>query len=277
MRFRRYCSLIVPSTVTGELLEALTAEKTAVTSTYRPGERLTYAISIRNTADTPYTGLTITDNLGAYSLGAATLIPLTYESGSLLYYANGALQATPAVTSEPQLTITGITVPANGNAVLVYTAAANEYASPQADGSITNTAAVTGNGLTAPVTAEETVNASAAAELSVNKAVNPTTVVGNGPLTYTFTVANTGASAITAADNATVTDTFDPLLSITEVTLNGTALTSPAGYSYNATTGEFSTVAGQITIPAATYSQDSATGRWSITPGTAVLTVTGTL
>ena len=136
---------------------------------------------------------------------------------------------------------------------------------------------MTGGGITAPITAEETVNSAAAAELTVNKAVNPTTVVGNGPLTYTFTISNSGATAVTAADNATVTDTFEPRLSITSVTFNGVAWAAPANYTYNAATGEFATVPGQITVPAATYSQDPETGRWSVTPGTSVLTVTGTL
>jgi len=48
-------------------------------------------------------------------------------------------------------------------------------------------------------------------------------------------------------------------------------------YTYDAATGEFATVAGQITVPAATYAQDPATGLWTIQPGVAVLTVTGTV
>ena len=48
-------------------------------------------------------------------------------------------------------------------------------------------------------------------------------------------------------------------------------------YSYNEVTGVFSTVAGQITVPAATYTQDSSTGIWIIEPGVSVLTVTGTV
>ena len=37
------------------------------------------------------------------------------------------------------------------------------------------------------------------------------------------------------------------------------------------------TVAGQITVPAATYTQDPTTGVWTITPGVSILTVTGTV
>jgi len=36
-------------------------------------------------------------------------------------------------------------------------------------------------------------------------------------------------------------------------------------------------VASVVTVPAATFTQDAATGAYSTTPGTAVLTVTGTV
>ena len=32
-----------------------------------------------------------------------------------------------------------------------------------------------------------------------------------------------------------------------------------------------------VTVPAATYTQDAATGLWTVTPGVAVLTVTGNI
>lgn len=263
--------------VTGELTEALTVNKTASGESYGPGKRMTYSVAIRNTGNTDYTGLTVTDDLGAYGFNALTVTPLEYENGSLLYYINGALQTAPAVTAGPPLTITGINVPAGGDAVLIYVARTNDYAPPLTGGSITNTVSVTGGGLASPVTAQETVTASEEAMLNITKAINPTTVVGKEPLTYTFTISNTGSSAITAADNASVTDTFEPRLNITSVTFNGTAWTSPANYTYNAATGEFATVPGQITVPAATYSQNATTGRWSVTPGVSVLTVTGTI
>ena len=42
-------------------------------------------------------------------------------------------------------------------------------------------------------------------------------------------------------------------------------------------TGVFATVPGQILVPAATYTQDPTTGAYTINPGTATLTVTGTV
>lgn len=101
-------------------------------------------------------------------------------------------------------------------------------------------------------------------------------VTGNGPLTYTFTVQNTGNTALTGQEGAVITDTFEPTLTITGVTFNGAAWTSPEDYTYDAATGAFATVAGKLTVPEATFTQN-ADGSWAVTPGQSILTVTGTV
>ena len=256
----------------GEILEVLSADKTAVEGSYAPGELVTYVITIRNTGTAAFTGLTVTDDLG----GGANA-PLTYEAGTVLYFVNGVLQATPTVTAGPPLVFTGITVPGNGDAVLVYQARANSFAAPGVDGTITNTVTITGGGLTAPVTATETVIAAVGPDLTITKTITPAQVADNGRVTYTFLIQNSGNEAIVATDNASVSDTFDPILTDLAVTFNGTVLVEGTGYTYNAATGQFDTVPGVITVPAATYTQDPVTGEYTTTPGLATLTVTGTI
>ena len=255
----------------GEILEVLSADKTAVEGSYAPGELVTYVITIRNTGTAAFTGLTVTDDLG----GGANA-PLTYEAGTALYFVNGVLQAAPTVTAGPPLVFTGITVPGNGDAVLVYQARANSFAAPGVDGTITNTVTITGGGLTAPVTATETVNAAIGPDLTITKTITPAQVADNGRVTYTFLIQNSGNQPITAADAAAINDVFDPILTDLVVTFNGTVLAEGTGYTYNAATGQFDTVPGVITVPAATYTQD-ATGAYTTTPGIATLTVTGTI
>ena len=145
--------------VTGEITRVLSVSKTSVSGSYRRGDTLTYAVSISNTGSAPYTGLTVTDDLGAYTAGTASVTPLTFAGDSVLYYVNGVLQAAPTVAAGPPLTISGISVPAGGNALIVYRAAANDYAAPGTGGSIVNTASVSGGGLTEPISASETVTA----------------------------------------------------------------------------------------------------------------------
>ncbi len=272
-----YNHLITTSNIVqGELIETFSAAKTPIKSTYQSGEVVTYAISLVNAGTAAFTGLTITDNLGAYVYDAQTLVPLTYVEGSVTYFVNGALQTTPTVTAGSPMTVSGVEVPAGGNAVLIYSAQINQFAPLGEAAVIDNSVSITGGGLTVPLTAAAQITAEAAPQLSLIKAVNPTSIVENEPVSYTFTVQNTGAAAM-AADNIVISDTFNPILNITAVTLDGTALALTTGYTYDAASGAFATVAGQITVPAAAYARDAATGAWVVTPGTATLSVTGTM
>lgn len=265
----------VSNVVTGEILDVLSATKTAVGSTYRAGDTVTYVVSLTNSGASGLTGLTLSDDLGAYPFGTGTLTPLNYVEGSLLIYVNGVLTDAPTVTAGPPLLITGIEVPAGGDTVIVYRATLNEYAPIGAGGTVENTATVTGAGLAEAVVATETVGTVEEAALSLFKELTPTTVPENGEITYTLTLSNSGNAAVVVTDDLTVSDTFDPVLSDITVTLDGAALTAGTDYTYDETTGIFSTVPGRITVPAATVMQDPVSGAYTVTPGTAVLTVTG--
>ena len=262
----------------GEILEVLSASKTAVRDRYSRNDDVTYVISIVNSGTTAFTGLTVSDNLGAYEFNGGTLYPLEYAEGSVRVYINGVLQtAPPTVTSLQPLVFSGLSLPANSNMTIIYEAVTTRFAPLSAAGTITNTATISGDGVGSPVTATATVTAKAEPDLTINKSIEPAVVTENGTVTYTFTIQNYGNTATAAADNVSVTDTFDPVLSNLSVAFNGTAWTEGTEYTYNAGTGLFTTVPGQITIPAATYTQDTETGVWSITPGTGILTVRGTL
>ena len=256
----------------GEILEVLSADKTAVSGTYAPGELVTYVVTIRNTGTAAFTNLTVTDDLGG-----GVNAPLTYEAGTALYFVNGVLQAAPAVTAGAPLVFSGITVPAGGDAVIVYQAQVNAFAPPLSGGTITNTVTITGGGLTAPVTATETVTVAVGPAISITKTITPAQVADNGRVTYTFLIQNSGNEALVATDDAVITDTFDPILTDLVVTLNGAPLALGTGYTYDETTGQFATVPGIITVPAATFTQDPVTGAYTAAPGLATLTVTGTI
>lgn len=261
----------------GEILDVLTASKTALEASYTTGSVVTYVVTLRNTGNAQLAGLTVSDNLGGYSFNSATLYPLTYKDNSAVLFVNGVKQASPTVTAGPPMTVTGISVPAGGDAVLIYQAQINTYADPSANGAVNNTVTITGDGLGTPVTAAATIPADTAPVLSISKSITPSQVVDNERVTYTFVIQNFGSRPVDAADGAIVTDTFDPTLSALSVTFDGTAWTQGTQYNYTESTGLFSTVAGQILVPAATYTQNSTTGAYSVTPGVATLVVTGTI
>ena len=268
-------NVVTSNVVTGTIVEVLSATKNALIDTYTVGDTVTYVISISNSGSTAMTGVNVTDDLGAYTFGATTLVPLTYVDGSLAYYINGVLQPTPTVVGASALTVSNLTIPAGGNAILVYEATVNEFAPLAAGGEITNTATVTsGNEL---VTASETVTVRNAPLLSITKGLSPTTVSENGQLTYTFTLQNFGNTDAVATDNVVVSDTFDPALENITVVYNGDTLVANVDYTYDQATGLFTTVPGRITVPAATFVQDPVSGEWVISPGVSTLTVTGTI
>jgi len=262
--------------VTGELLEVLSVTKTAILNDYTAGDDVTFVVTIRNTGTTPFTDLTVTDDLGAYPFAQTTLYPLEYVDGSIHYYADGVLQPAPEVTDGPPLVISGISVPAGGTAMLIYEADVTRFAPLGVDDTITNTVSVTGGGVSTELTASETIVTDDRAELTVSKSLSPAVVTENGQLTYTFVIQNSGNSPTVATDDVTLTDVFDPALDPITVTLDGVVLTAGTDYTYDPATGVFATVPGRITVPAATYIQN-ADGSWTVDPGVAVLTVTGTV
>ena len=268
----------VSNTTVGELLAGVTLDKTALSTDYTRYDSLSYLVTLTNTGTTAYNGLTLTDTLGAFTPagGTTAVVPLSYITGSLLYYIDGVETASPTVTVGTELTVSGINVPAGSTAALIYEARVNEYA-PLATGStIINRASVTGAQITEPTSDTSTVPVRASTDLTIAKALCPPTVAPDGTLSYTFIVQNTGN---TAQDDGTlvISDTFTPALQGLTVTLNGEPLAEGTGYTYNSASGAFSTVAGAVSIPAATYTTDPTTGVVSVVPGVTVLTVSGTV
>ena len=273
-----YNGIVISSNVTvGEFLDSVTADKHAITDAYSAGDEITYIVSIVNTGANTQSGLTVTDDLGSYIAGGATVYPLSYVAGSVTYYRNGAIQPAPTVTSTSPLTITGISIPAGGSVLIIYKATVTEFADPSVGGTITNTATIDGVCITTPIRVSETVTAAATSDLTITKSLEPTVISGcGGRLTYTLVVRNYGNTAAGVGDNIIITDTFDPILHGLTVTLDGAAL-PPASYTYSAATGVFTTVGGAVTVPAATFTQNPVTGVWTTTPGEATLVLSGTV
>ena len=264
------------NTTTGEIIQSLTITKTAVVDSYSPDGKITYVISLTNLSAISYSDITLTDDLGGYTLNGDTLYPLSYIEGSVLYYNNGVVQTDPAVTAGPPLTVSGISVPAGGNTTVIYEAAVTEFAPLDLEGEITNTVSATSPQLSSAVSASQTVSADQGPSLTITKSLSPLTVTENTPITYTFTILNNGNSATEPEDQVVLSDLFDPILQNLSVTISSQPVTSPESYSYNTETGLFTTAPGAITVPAASFARDPQTGAVTVTPGVTTVTVTGT-
>ena len=272
-----YGNVVTNSNVAvGEILEALSITKTAVRDFYSFGDSVAYVINIINSSSTPLSGLSVSDDLGTYTIGSTSVTPLEYIDGSAKYFIDGVLQPSVSVNVGTDLVFSQISVPANGNTAIVYEASVNQFAPLDPTGEITNTATLSGAGIT-PIQAIETISASVAPNVSITKSISPVPVSPNGVVTYTFSLENTGNTELTEVDNAVITDTFDPVLSNISVSFNGVEWAEGTNYTYNEATGEFATIPGQIVIGAGSYVQDPVTGVWTLTPATANLTVTGNI
>ncbi|MBR6810540.1 MAG: hypothetical protein IKM64_09690 [Clostridia bacterium] len=275
-----YNGIIYPSNVvTGEITEALSMTKTALSSDYSACGRIAYAISILNSGSTTLSNLVLTDDLGAYSFSGSTLTPLDVDALSVRYYINGALQpqGTVTVSEGPPLTISNISVPGNGNVLIVYEAVPNQFAPLFSGAAINNTAILTASSLQAPVSAEDTVPVLEQPQLSITKFLSPSVVPEDGQLTYTFFIQNTGNADIPATDDLILTDTFNPRLFNITVTADGVVWTEGIQYTYNENTGVFTTLPGALPVEGATYTRDEESGAWAVSPGTVTLTVSGTV
>ena len=271
---------VLTSNVTaGEIVEVLSADMDAVLANYSPDSTNVYIINIINNGSEDVSGLTVTSDLGAYTTGEEPqpriiIVPLTYTEGTVRYYVNGVEQSAPTVTSASPFTVTGISVPAGGNAVIVYAVTTNQYAPYGEGASIVNTATITGTGLT-EVSASATTTPSSEPVLSISKSLSPAAVEENGTVTYTFVIQNSGSTEAAVSDDIIFSDTFDPVLSGLTATFNGTPWTEGVEYTYDEDTGTFTSSAGQISVPAAVYTQDVNTGAWSVQPGISTIVITG--
>ena len=268
-------TVISSNVVVGEITEVLSVTKTAVQNQYTPGGHVTYVVNLLNSGTSALTNLTLTDDLGSFTDETGTYVPLSYVEDTLLVFINGVQQSAPTVAETDPLTVTGLTVPAGGETTIVYETDVNGYAMPTAGSAITNTATLTGGGIY-PTVASAVIDAAGGPMLSIEKSVAPIPVVENGTITYTFLIRNAGNTEATDADNLSITDTFDPTLSDLTVSCNGTAWTAGDEYTYDESSGLFTTTPGKITVPAASFTRE-ADGCWVTTPGVATVTVSGTI
>ena len=267
---------VVNSNVTrGEILTPISVTKTATVDEYNGDSQITFAVNIINAGSIAVDGITVNDDLGQYQLDTVTYQPLDYVDGSLKYFVNGVLQPAPAVLTDNGLQISGIAIPADGNVALLYTTLVNGFAPLEAGSQIENNLTLDGS-CGEGIAATEIISVAEEINLDITKSLCPTTVTCDGNVNYTLEILNYGNRETVATDNLIVTDVFNPPFENITVTYNGVTWVEGVNYTYNSATGEFATLPGQITVPAATFVQN-ADGTWTVTPGTSTITVTGTV
>ena len=262
---------------TATLKGQLSADMNSLFTDYRVDDELTYTISITNNSDAAVTNIQVEDDLGTYAIaGPANVTPLTYTGPAKLYI-NGVYSSdlTP-VTADNSVTFTIPSLAAGAAAMIMYVTEVNQYALQDSGSILVNGTSVTADGMTDELYASYELDAEDFADVRIIKSMSPDMVTGGGMLTYTFALYNYGN---TAATNVVLTDAFDPAPSNITVSI-GASVAPATEYSYEngvLTLPSEAASALSITIPAATFKQDAATGRVTADPGVVMMSVTGTV
>lgn len=257
-------SNIVETTVLD--LYGITATKTALQETFRPGENITYVTVIENNGSANLYNVTLSDDLGNNNLEIIATSVYMFKNEEL----------TVIVPSDPfTVEIPGILTPGE-QVLIIYTARVISTINPDID-EITNTQRITarGGGVTGPlitVIPEPTASITRAdfAELNIVKTANRDTIMSGDALTYTFTMTNTGNIV---ANEVILTDYLPEGFVISTITseTNGTIVTyNPTDYTFDPTTR-------LLILPNATGTPISVPATTNEGAGVTIVTIVGTV
>ncbi|MBR2346085.1 MAG: DUF11 domain-containing protein [Clostridia bacterium] len=256
------------------LESAVNFSKATLGDTYSEDSVITYILSITNTSASAIANVSITDDLGSFVFGTMELTPLAYTAPALLLIDGQDVSAQLTVddTTAGSLVFGFPTLPAGATANIVYRATVNEYAPLDLNSAIVNTATLTSDSDCADGSASATVTAASAANVSVFKQMAPNPVVCGDVVTYTIRIYNYGNIP---AEDVVLTDTFNPAPDTITVSKDGVLL---GGSEYSYVGGTLTTPVGTgtpVSVPAATFTRDAATGIVSVTPGMVEYVITG--
>ena len=199
--------------------QTLTINKSADVSTTTPGSAVQYTITVDNTGEAAYTGITVTDDL------TGVLTDATYDSGSAAAVASDSGDAGTVSFTTPNLIWTG-NLASGVTVTITYTVTVSNP--DTGDRHLTNNVVSTAVGSNCPEASADTRCHTDVADLipalTITKTADTTSTSPGATVGYTITVTNTGQTPYTGA---TVTDDLTAV--IDEAAYQNDATATPAG------------------------------------------------
>lgn len=250
-------STAVSNVATTSLIEnySLQINKTTLNNSFRPGENLTYIISVTNTGTLPLFSVTINDNLGG------TPPVLDFVEGSASQNIDGTIVQIIPTSTTPLVFTLSSPLEAGETATITYIAKVVTSLDDSVN-SITNTASAiahegsdTGVIVSADSTASVTVDKDNYALITVTKSVSDNEISEGEQFSYYLVLENSGNLP---ASGITVTDVLPSGFVISSITSesNGSIITFDAtAYSVDSSTNTLTLPIQEsgvvITVPAA--------------------------
>ena len=247
---------------------AISATKQTLNESFRPGENITYVVTVNNDGTEPLYAVSISDDLG----GTGT--PLIFVEGSGLAVYDGTTYPLVPTTLSPLSFTLPVILSAGESATFLFVARVNSSLSSTVT-EITNTVTVTGREgsttgtvITVSPNPTATISLEDYALLSITKEVSATEIVPDQAFDYVITIENNGSLDAT---NVVVTDTLPAgftINSIVGVTGGVSTTFTPADYTVDPTTNTLTLPTGggvSIVVPASSGG----------VAGTTVITING--
>ena len=172
----------------------ITAEKSSLDTDYTEGEDITYFVNLTNSSESALTNVTVTDDLGTYTVSPTlSVTPLTYTGPAQLF-----INGIPTTVLVPTVTASSVTftipsLSSGDNALIAYKATVNGNAPLATASTVENTVSVTADGIVETVTDSHILTVENYADVEIVKAMSPSTVTDGSTLTYSFEIFNYGS------------------------------------------------------------------------------------